>query len=87
MGFFFIVAEVNTFAFAHTSSELGSGRFYVGSSYISNGPLLMAASRTEKKLAGKIFADILIVANFCNVIASLTGAGDFLKAPAFTSND
>lgn len=39
----------------------------------------MAASRTEKKLARKISANISMVAKFCNVIASVTEAGDFLK--------
>lgn len=48
----------------------------------------MAASRTEeKKLARKIFANILIVANFPDVPESVAGAGDFLQASAFTSSD
>lgn len=49
----------------------------------------MAASRTEgeKILARKIFANILIVANFPDVTESVAGAGDFLQASAFTGRD
>lgn len=47
----------------------------------------MAASRTEKKLARKISANISMVAKFCNVIASVTEAGNFLKTSVFTSRD
>lgn len=47
----------------------------------------MAANRTEKKMARKIFANISIVANFRNVIATVTEAGDFLKTLVFTSTD
>lgn len=83
----FLIAEVNTIVFAGTGSELGSGRSFPGSSYTPKGPLLMAASRTEEKLARKIFANILIVANFHNVTASLSEAGDCLKASACTSSD
>lgn len=52
----------------------------------------MAESRTEgkknkTKLARKIFANILIVANFPDAIKSVAGAGDFLQASAFTGSD
>jgi len=84
---FFLIAELNTIAFASTSSEMGSGRVYAGSSHTSKSPLLKAAGRTVENLPRKILANILIVANFHNVIASLTEAGDFLKASAFTNRD
>lgn len=83
-----LISEARAVLFVPTSSELGSRRFRAGSSYPSKGPLLMAASRTEeKKLARKIFANILIVANFPDVPESVAGAGDFLQASAFTSSD